>query len=107
MLVIPTLAVPNQALTVTLDSQQCQIDLSQNLYGLYLDLYMNNSLVVGGVLCENLNRAVRDAYFGFAGDICFLDIQGESPPYYTGLGTRFLLIYLTAADIAAGQATIG
>jgi|SRR5579859_7284934 len=107
MLVIPTQAVPNQEFTVTLGDQLSQININQNLYSMTLSLLVNNSLIIGGVVCENLNRIVRDAYLGFEGDLCFLDTQGQSDPYYTGLGTRFQLIYLTAADIAAGQAVAG
>jgi len=47
-------------------------------------------------------------YLGVVGDFMFLDTQGSgpptfngSPPYYTGLGTQFLLLYLEASDLAA------
>lgn len=99
MRVIPLRPVPNQTLTTLLDLQQCQINVYQKRNGMYLDLYMDNSLVIGGVICENLNRIVRSIYLGFSGDLAFTDNQGETDPVYTGLGTRYSLLYLTAADL--------
>ena len=46
------------------------------------------------------NRIVRDTYLGFLGDLAFFDLQGEDDPYYTGLGDRWVLGYLTTADLA-------
>jgi hypothetical protein len=57
------------------------------------------SPILSGVLCENVNRLVRNSYFGFLGDLAFLDNQGTSDPFYTGLGTRYSLIYLEPADL--------
>ncbi len=99
MQIIPILDVPSQSFNVQLGGQSCTIDLYQNITGLYCNLYSNNSLVVGGVVCLNLNRIVRDLYFGFAGDLAFQDTQGDSDPYNPGLGTRFLLMYLSPTDL--------
>ena len=101
--VIPTTAVASQVLTVSLANQNCQIDIYQKLSAMYCDLYVDNELVIGGVICENLNRIVRSLYLGFAGDLVFNDTQGESDPYYTGLGTRYQLIYLEQSELPPGQ----
>jgi hypothetical protein len=37
---------------------------------------------------------------GFIGDLIFIDTQGTSDPNYTGLGSRFLLAYLSPTDLA-------
>jgi len=103
MLVIPTAAVPSQVLAVTLANQACRINVYQKTTGLYLDLYISDTLILGGVLCENLNRIVRDAYFGFIGDLAFNDTQGTDDPVYTGLGTRWVLLYLEAADLVSWE----
>jgi hypothetical protein len=103
MLEVPTRPVANQQLQVQLAGQACTIVVRQNLYGLFMDLTVNDSLVIAGVICQNLNRIVRDLYFGFIGDFVFVDTQGSSDPVYTGLGTRWLLIYLEAADLPAGE----
>lgn len=100
MLVVPLQAIPNQTLTVDLDGQLSQINVYQTMFGLFVDLYVNNALIIGGVIAENLNRIVISAYLGFIGDLIFLDNQGTSDPIYNGLGTRYSLIYLEAADLA-------
>lgn len=99
--IIPLQPVPSQQVTVSLGNQTCQILVNQKLTGIYLDLYVNNSLIIGGVICQNLNRIVRNAYLGFIGDLCFVDSQGKEDPVDTGLGDRFNLAYLTADEVAA------
>ena len=100
MLIVPLQAVPNQAVTVALGGQVCQINIYQEDYGLFVDLYVNNALIIGGVIAENLNRIVRSAYLGFLGDLAFIDNQGNSDPDYTGLGGRFSLAYLEVSDLS-------
>jgi hypothetical protein len=104
MQIIPLQAVESQQVLVVLDGQSCQINVYQKNYGLFLDLYVNNSLIIGGVLCENINPIVRNAYLGFAGELLFIDRQGTDDPIWTGLGTRFVLAYADAADAAAATA---
>lgn len=99
MLQIPLQAIPNQSISATLANQNCRINIYQRTTGLFCDLYVDNALIIGGVICQNLNRIVRDIYFGFVGDFGFCDTQGESDPEYSGLGSRYLLIYLEASDL--------
>lgn len=99
MLNIPLQPFPNQSINVNLAGQNSTIDLYQREDALYCNLFVNGALIIGGVICENLNRIVRDLYLGFVGDIGFFDTQGVSNPDYAGLGTRFLLIYLEASDL--------
>jgi hypothetical protein len=101
---IPLQAVPDQVLSVALGGQSTQLKIYQRFYGLFIDVYINNTLIIGGVICENLNRIVRDAYLGFLGDLVFLDTQSPvsgvaSDPDYTGLGDRYQLIYLEMSDL--------
>jgi hypothetical protein len=100
--VIPLQALPSQSPEVQLGNQICQINVYQKLGAMYLDLYVNNALIIGGVICQNLNRIVRDLYLGFVGDVCFIDNQGDTDPVYTGLGTRYSLLYLTPSDLPPG-----
>ena len=100
MLTIPLAAIPSQTVAVTLANQQCTINIYQNSTGLFCDLYVNNVLIIGGVICEDRNRIVRSAYLGFIGDLAFLDTQGNSDPFYEGLASRFAFLYLQEADIA-------
>jgi hypothetical protein len=103
MMIIPVQPLPNQSLQVQLANQPCTIQLTQTAFGLFCNLYISSTLIIGGVLCENLNRIVRSLYLGFIGDLCFNDLQGSSDPVYTGLGTRFELVYLEASDLAPNQ----
>lgn len=101
MQIVPLAPVPNQAVSVTLNGQNCQINVVAKATGVFVDLYVANSLVIGGVIARNLNLIVLSAYLGFIGDLMFIDNQGWSDPTYTGLGTRYSLAYLTPADIPA------
>ena len=105
MQVIPVQSVPSQTLTVVLGNQTCSINVYQRLYGLYLDLTSNDVLILGGQICQNLNFIVRSLYLGFSGDLAFYDTQGARDPDYTGLGSRYQLLYLTAAEVATAQAS--
>lgn len=100
MQTIPLQAVPSQTVTVLLDEQYCQINVYQKAYGLFVDLYINNALVIGGVIAQNLNRIVRSSYLGFSGDLAFVDTQGTDDPHYSDLGGRFSLLYLSEDEVA-------
>jgi len=64
-----------------------------------MDVYVNEVLIIGGVICENKNRIVHSLYLGFIGDLAFFDTQGTDDPDYTGMGARWILIYLAPGDI--------
>ena len=99
MRTIPLIPVASQTLAVALALQPAQINVYQKRFGMFLDLYVNNELIIGGVICQNSIRIIRNAYLGFIGDLVFFDNEGNSDPYYTGLGTRYSLIYLELADL--------
>lgn len=94
--IIPTLATPSQTLSVRLAGQACRLHVYQKTTGLYVDLYVNDALLIGGVVARNGVRIVRDAYLGFVGDLAFADTQGNEDPDYTGLGSRWVLAYVEA-----------
>ncbi len=99
MLAIPLTAVPNQTLKATLNGQYCTLNIYTLSTGLYLDLLVNGSPIVQGVLCLNKVLIVRELYLGFIGDLVFADTQGESDPDYTGLGSRFVLMYVYPSEL--------
>jgi hypothetical protein len=99
MLSIPLQAVPSQKLSVVLGGQNCQINVFQKSTGMFLDLYLNNSPIITGVLGLDRVKLVRETYLGFIGDLSFVDTQGTSDPVYSGLGSQYQLIYLEASDI--------
>ena len=107
MLTVPLQPIASQTVNVVLDGQACTINVYEKSTGLYMDLYVNAVLIIGGVICNNLDRIVRDLYFGFNGDFIWEDVQGSTnaplnppmDPYYQGIGSRFFLIYLEVADL--------
>jgi hypothetical protein len=104
MQIIPIQPLQNQTLQVQLAEQAIALNIYQLAYGLFVDVYKDNALVIGGVIAQNLNRIVRDAYLGIIGDFTFIDTQAGpgdpgADPVYTGLGTRYQLAYLEAADL--------
>lgn len=104
MQVIPIRPLKNQSLQVQLAEQAIALNIYQLAYGLFVDVYKDNALIIGGVIAQSLNRIVRDAYLGLVGDFTFIDTQAApgqpgDDPIYTGLGDRFQLVYLEAADL--------
>jgi len=102
-LVVPTQPVPSQSFDVQLNSQNVTIQLRQLSTGLFMNLISNGVEIVGFVICENLNRIVRDLYLGFQGDFVFYDNTGQDrDPFYTGLGSDFSLIYIEPSELPTG-----
>lgn len=99
MQLIPLQPIPSQTLFVALNDQQCQLSVYQKFFGLFVDVYVNGDLIIGGVIAENLNRIVRSVYLGFQGDLIFADSQGIADPQYEGLGGRFEFLYLSPNDL--------
>src|ERR1044072_7471686 len=95
---IPLARIPSQTLRTTLAGQRCRLRIysrdvqlpdwrpqtiatdppvSEQTLVTFLDLYVNDALVLGGVRCYNDNRLVRDSYLGFVGDLAFTDVYGD------------------------------
>jgi hypothetical protein len=86
---------PNQTFTVTLADQGAQIALRQNGDELFFDLSVNDVPIVTSRVCRDRCRLLLGAkYRGFIGDFAFVDTQGTDDPFFTGLGTRYLLYYI-------------
>ena len=101
--VIPLSDAPSQTVGVQLNNQPCRLfvytksifapiappgmiesdptPVYENKNPVFLDLYLNDVLVVGGVLCRDRTLILRDSYLGFSGDLAFVDIQGTESPY--------------------------
>jgi len=91
---IPLNAVASQSFTVQLNGQNCVINLYQKSTGLYFDLTVNGNQCVQTMICLNLVNLVRNVYQGFIGNLFFYDTQGTTDPVYTGLGSRYILVYV-------------
>lgn len=100
MLQVPLSAIPSQTLSITLDGQPCTIVVQQRTTGVYFSLTFNGVPATVNVRCLNKARLMADRqYVGFVGDFMIWDQQGDTAPDYTGLGARYILIYLEAADL--------
>jgi hypothetical protein len=101
---VPLLSVPSQNVKTVLNNQIVELSVYQLRYGLFIDVSVSGTLLIGGVICQNLNRIIRSVYLnaqaGFAGDFVFNDTQGTSDPTFDGLGTRYQLLYLSQDDLA-------
>lgn len=93
---IPLNPVPSQALSVQLGGQSCRINVRQRRTGVFVDLYLQDAPIALGMKAIDRKFLVRAAYSGFAGDLFFVDTQGESDPSYTGLGSRWQLAWDSA-----------
>lgn len=90
---IPITATAAQSFNVLLGSQNCAISIYQKSTGLFFDMTVNGNACVNTVLCLNLVGLLREAYYGFSGQLAFIDTQGTSDPTYDGLGSRYQLVY--------------
>ena len=101
MKAIPLAAIPSQQIQVTLNGQNCQVNVYQKTTGLYFDLTVNGSPVTSGVRCLNFAELLADRQYLFTGDFLFFDTQGDTDPVYTGLGgasARYQLSYIEPTD---------
>lgn len=120
MLQIPLSAVASQTLSIVLDGQNCQIAVYQKqpivdeygvAAGLFFDLTVGGVAIVNTVRCLDRTPLLQDRqYLGVSGEFMFLDTLATNggpptfngaPPYYMGLGTQFVLLYLEASDLAS------
>lgn len=62
---------------------------------LYCDLSVGGSAIYTGQVCINLTPIGNYPYLGFAGGLCWFDSQGALDPSSPGLGTRFILLYIS------------
>ena len=93
--------VPSQQTQVILDGQTCAISIYVKNQCMFLDLVVNGTQIAYAVQCKNLVSLVPTAYLGFTGWLVLFDTQGTSDPIYTGLGSRWVLLYLDEADLEA------
>lgn len=100
MLSVPLTPDPAQTLSILLGDQNVVLTVRQLGTGLFINVVLDNEKIIGLVLCENANRIVRDVYLGFIGDFVFYDNTGAgADPTFDGLGSRYELFYLEAADL--------
>ncbi len=55
----------------------------QNVNPVFVDLIVDDSLIIGGVVCRNEAMIVINPYLGFIGDLSMIDTIGNQDPYGT------------------------
>jgi hypothetical protein len=100
MLEIPIKPVPSQNLSIVLDKEICKINIYVRGDHLYFDLIVGTTSITRCTIALNAVPLVKQNYLGFAANFIFIDTHGRDNPVYTGLGTRYKLIYLTEEENA-------
>jgi hypothetical protein len=62
----------------------------------YMNLTVNGTVIFTAAACFNLKYIGAGLYQPYSGAFFFYDTQGTSDPIYTGLGSRFILLYRSA-----------
>jgi hypothetical protein len=93
-------SVPSQQLQAALNGQNCVIAIYVKNQCMFFDLSVGGTQIAYAVQCKNLVSLVPTSYLGFKGWLVIYDTQGISDPIYTGLGTRWVLLYLEQEDLA-------
>ncbi len=106
MLTIPVRAQANQDFQVILAEQNCSISIYTRYspcFGdkLYLDLHVDGQNVCYGIPCQDGVTMPLYGYLPFEGALMFMDLQGSKDPEWSGLGERWILVYLTADEAEA------
>lgn len=92
--VIPLEPIPSQTLNIVLAGQNCQLALNTLATGMYFTLTADGESICINTICRNVAQLLLDrGYLGFVGDFTFVDQVGDADPVYTGLGSRWLLLY--------------
>lgn len=95
---IPLQPIPAQTFKVVLAGQNCTLNIYQKSQGLFLDLNVDGVDIVQGVIARNAVKLNCREYEPFVGNLIFIDTQGSSDPEYTGLDSRFGLVYITTDE---------
>ena len=82
MLVVPLQPVPSQTVSVNLNNQACTINVYQKAFGMFCDLLVNDTLIIGGVIVAGTWSLLRES----------LDLALQAVP--TGVDRAAVLDYL-------------
>ncbi|EMA4783460.1 hypothetical protein AB7340_20280 [Providencia alcalifaciens] len=83
---IPLSPIPNQILNFTLDTDEYEIELNTRLGHIYATVKKNNENLVCNRICRNMTYICQW--------LIFADQQGNTDPKYTGLGSRYRLVWV-------------
>ena len=95
---IPLRPIPAQSVKALLNGQNCQIDVYQKQQGIFVNISVDGVAVAASTIARDAVPLVSREYAGFSGNLLFIDTQGDKDPDYLSLGSRYSLVYLTAAE---------
>lgn len=95
MVIVPLKAVPSQTEQISLGGQSALITVRTIGKLIYFSL---DGVVVNRIARDRSRLLVAAEYHGFVGDFAFIDTQGLDDPKYTGLGSRWQLVYYDAGE---------
>lgn len=103
---IPLRATGNQTLQVVLDGQNCSLrlytrGLSDGVEALFCDLSIDQEPVFYGCPCLDGLPMPLYAWLGMTGQLVFIDMEGDEAPRWSGLGSRWKLLYMSPAEADA------
>lgn len=103
---IPLRATGNQTLQVVLEGQNCSLrlytrNLSDGVETLFCDLSIDQEPVFYGCPCLDGLPMPLYAWLGMTGQLVFVDMEGDEAPRWSGLGSRWKLLYMSPAEADA------
>lgn len=99
MIEIPLSPIPGQRLQIVLDDQNVTLQLRQKGARLYIDLDVSGTPVMGGAICSDRTNVKQFKTMPFRGGLYFVDTKGRDAPQFEGLGTRWVLMYLSEEEL--------
>lgn len=103
MIIVPLIPIASQTLEIILDNQEVTLSIYQRNERLFANITVGTQAVLAGAVCVNLQaiNPFKSPYF--TGELFFVDTLGHEAPFYTGLGSRFELVFVSAAELAAAK----
>lgn len=92
MKIIPLEAVPNQRVSIILDSTAYTIEVLTRNDRLYVTIWAEAQRILA-------NRFLA-CYAPLIREFVLIDLDGTEDPVYNGLGTRWLLAFAEESDLA-------
>ena len=98
--IIPIQPTPSQTVKTTVGNAQLRILIACKNQGTFVSINMDDEDISNNVLAHDYCPLIQSDYLGFPGNLMFIDTQGEEDPDYKLLGSRWILVYLTAEEYA-------
>lgn len=90
---VPLSALPSQELSLVLGNQDVTVRVLTRGDYLYLDVLKESTPVIQGQLIVTGQNLLPSGLSNFTGNFQMVDINGNSAPVYTSLGTQYRLLY--------------